>query len=273
MQIARDLFNGTAPIDTPMIYNGDVGADGTSTRYKGSLCKLMDFDDIDNGTFVTFAGETTAMENVVGILAEDVTSGGSCVLPNDASADFVRKKVIPICNTTLIMGEYGRVDAAGTATTDTGVYTATASATVVAPTLTDTDDCIGGWVYFLTGNNAGYLHYIIDNDTTTTMTFGTATAFAGATGDTCLVIRPPFTNLLDFDATFTGLKSEIVKGSCSETVQGLDYYVKSPALPLQKLTRGLDGSNLGTKAQFYHMFTIPSAAAGANAWNSGIALS
>lgn len=92
MKVVRDIFNKSAPIDIPMVYNGDLAADGTTTRYMGSLCKLMDIDDIDNGTFVTFAGLATAMENICGILAEDVTSGGSCILPNHASSDFVRKK-------------------------------------------------------------------------------------------------------------------------------------------------------------------------------------
>ena len=273
MQIADSKFNGTEPIDVPIIYNGDLAADGTTTRYRGSLVKLMDFDDIDNGNFATFAGLATAMENVVGYLAETLTDGGGCVLPNKASTDYVRKKMVPITNSTMMLAEYSRVDDAGTATTDTGIYTASASATVVAPTLTDTDDCIGCWVYFLTGNNAGYLHYVIDNDTTTTMTFGTATKFAGASGDTSLVTRPPMTNVLDFNATYSGLKSEIVKGSCSEVVQGWDYYIESPTLPLQPLSRDLDGLNVGLNARLYHKFTIPSAAAGGNAWNSGMATS
>ena len=272
MQIVRDLFHGMAPLPIEVVFNPDTDADGSNTGYKGQLVKITDYDDIDHGTWVTLATETTAMENVCGILAEDIVAGGGCYMLDSSSGDFVRKKIFPIIPTTVLRAEYGRVDAAGTATTDTAIYTASASVTGVAPTLTDTDDVIGAWVYFLTGNNANYLHYIVNNDTNTTITFGTATKHAGAASDTSLVIAPPLTRLLDFNATYTGLKSEIVKGSMSETVQGIDYYIEAPGINFQKLTRDHDGMYI-PNARFFHDFTIPGAAAGANAWAHGVAIS
>lgn len=137
--------------------------------------------------------------------------------------------------------------------------------------MTTADTMIGGWIYWLTGNNAGYLHYVIDNNTSTGATLATATANAGAAADTCLVILPPMTRLMDFNATYTGIKSEIVQGSQSETVQGLDYFIKTPTTGEQKLTRALDGQNVGTEARFFHEFTIPSASAGGNIWAAGLA--
>lgn len=272
MQIVRDLFHGMAPVPIEVPFCPDTDADGSNTGYKGQLVKITDFDDIDHGTWVTLATEATAKENLCGILAEDIDSGGSCYMLDSSSGDWIRKKIFPILPTTVIRGEYGRVDAAGTATTDTAIYTATASTTCVVPTMTTADTMIGGWIYWLTGNNANYLHYVVDNNTTTSATLGTATANAGAAGDTCLVIHPPMTRALDFDATYTGLKSEIVPGSRSETVQGLDYYIEAPGIPFQKLTRDLDGLYI-PNARFFHDFTIPGAAAGANAWAHGVATS
>jgi hypothetical protein len=268
MEIVRDLFHGMAPVPIEVPFCPDTDADGSNTGYKGQLVKITDFDDIDHGTWVTLSTEATALENLCGILAEDVASGGSCYMLDSASGDWIRKKIFPILPSTVIRAEYGRKDAAGTACTDTAIYTATAGTTLTTPSLTANDDMIGGWVYFLTGNNANYLHYIKDNGSSTSATLATATANAGAATDTCLVIAPPLTHLLDFDATHTGLKSEIVDASRSETVQGIDYYVKAPGLNFQKLTRSLDGLYI-PNAKFFHDFTIPGTAAGANVWVHG----
>lgn len=270
MEIVRDLFHGMAPVPIEIVFCPDTDADGSNTGYKGQLVKITDIDDIDHGTWCTLATEATAMENLCGILAEDVTSGGSCYMLDSASGNFIRKKIFPITPTTVIRAEYGQKDAAGTATTDTAIYTASASATCVVPTMTTADTMIGGWIYWLTGNNANYLHYVKDNNTTTGATLGTATVATGAASDTCLVICPPLTRLLDFNATYTGLKSEIVQASQSETVQGLDYYVQAPGLSFRKLTRDHDGLYL-PGARFFHDFTIPGAAAGANAFAHGVA--
>lgn len=272
MEIVRDLFHGQAPVPIEVPFNPDTDADGSNTGYKGQLVKITDFDDIDHGTWVTLATEATAKENLCGILAEDIVSGGGCYMMDSSSGDFVRKKIYPIIPTTIVRAEYGRYDAAGTATTDTAIYPATASTTLVIPSMTTADVMIGGWIYFLTGNNANYLHYVTDNSTTTAATLATATKFAGAASDTCLVIQPPMTRVLDFNATYTGLKSEIVPGSNSETVQGLDYYISAPGINFRKLTRALDGLYI-PNAKFFHDFTIPGAAAGANAWAHGVATS
>jgi len=272
MQIVRDLFHGMAPIPIEVVFNPDTDADGSNTGYKGQLVKITDYDDIDHGTWVTLATEATALENLCGILAEDISSGGSCYMLDSSSGDFVRKKIFPILPTTVIRAEYGRKDAAGTATTDTGIYTSSAGTTLTNPSMTAADDFIGGWIYWLTGNNANYLHYVSDNGSSTSSTLATATANAGASGDTCLVVAPPLTRALDFDATYTGLKSEIVAGSRSETVQGIDYYIEAPGVNFQKLTRDLDGMYI-PNARFFHDFVIPGAAAGANAWAHGVATS
>ena len=272
MQIVRDLFHGMAPVPIEVPFCPDTDADGSNTGYKGQLVKITDFDDIDHGTWVTLATEATALENLCGILAEDVTSGGSCYMLDSASGDWIRKKIFPILPSTVIRAEYSRSDAAGTANTDTAIYTATAGTTLTCPSLTAADDMIGAWVYWLTGNNANYLHYIKDSTNSTSATLATATAYAGAAGDTCLVIAPPLTHLLDFDATYTGLISEIVDASRSETVQGIDYYIQAPGLNFQKLSRKHDGLYI-PNARFFHDFTIPGVAAGANAWVHGQAQS
>jgi len=229
MQIVRDLFHGMAPVPIEVPFCPDTDDDGSNTGYKGQLVKITDYDDIDHGTWVTLATEATAKENLCGILAEDVSSGGGCYMLDSSSGNWIRKKIFPILPSTVIRAEYSRKDAAGTANTDTAIYTASASTTVVVPTMTTADTMIGGWIYFLTGNNANYLHYVTNNTTAEAATFSTATANAGSASDTCLVIQPPMVRRLDFDATYTGLISEIVPGSLSETVQGLDYYIEAPA--------------------------------------------
>ena len=173
MQIVRDLFHGMAPIPIEVPFCPDTDGDGSNTGYKGQLVKITDIDDIDHGTWVTLASEASAMENLVGILAEDVTSGGSCYMLDSSSGDFIRKKIFPIIPSTIIRGEYARKDAAGTANTDTAIYSAAAAGiTVTIPSMSTADTMIGGWIYWLTGNNANYLHYVIDSETTTSLELG-----------------------------------------------------------------------------------------------------
>ncbi len=272
MRIVRDLFGNTAPIPLDVVFNADTDADGNSACYKGQFVKITDFDDIDQGTFITKASETTAMENWCGILAEDLPASADTYLLDSSTGDFVRKKIFPISNHTIIRGEYSQKDAAGSSNTDTGIYTASASTTGVCPTMTTADTMIGGWIYFLTGNNANYLHYVTDNTTGEACTFGTATKNAGASGDTCLVIQPPMTRRFLLDATYSGLKSEIVPGSLTTDAQGLDYYVEAPGLAHQKLTRDLDGLYI-PNARFFHDFFLPGAVVGESAWTNGVAVS
>ena len=71
MKVIFDLLSGSKPAPIPLWYNGDLAVDSTTKRYKGSLVKMMDYDDVDHGKFFTFAGLSTAMENVSGILEEE----------------------------------------------------------------------------------------------------------------------------------------------------------------------------------------------------------
>ena len=86
MRVVRDLIGGSRPPTIDIHYNGDVDIDSTTKRYKGSLCKFMDFTgDVDHGTnFVTWAGDATASENIAGVLEEEQPVTGN-YLPDDAS--------------------------------------------------------------------------------------------------------------------------------------------------------------------------------------------
>ena len=111
MRVVRDLFHGMSPIPVDMYFNTDVSGVGGSAGYKGQLCKLPDGNDLDEGRFVMPSVVATSLENLVGILAEDVASGTTWAI-DGAVADPVRKKIIPICPTTLIRAEYSRYDSA-----------------------------------------------------------------------------------------------------------------------------------------------------------------
>ena len=272
MRVVRDLFHLAAPIPVEMYFNTDDTGVGGSVGYKGQLCKMVDGDDLDEGRIVVPSVIATALENLVGILAEDVAAGTTWGL-DGAVANPVRKKIVPICPTSVIRAEYSRFDAAGTANTDTGASGSSGSATFTPASITTADLLIGGWVYFLTGGNAGYLHHVKDNGTTT-VTFSTVLANAVVSADTFLVIQPPFCNVVDFDATYSNLKSEIDDNVTADAVSGLDHYIEAIGTPASKLDKSKhDGLNFGTKAKFYHDFTIPGAAIGNNAWANGITTS
>lgn len=269
MYAVRDLIAGQAPFPIDVRYNGTENADSTTKRYKGSLVKFQDFDRVTNGAFFTWAGDTTAMENIAGILEEEQPTSGN-YLPNHATLGMTRRKMTPILPTTIIRAEYGQKDAAGTATTDTSGVASAASATFTI-TITTADYMIGGWIYFLTGSNAGYLHYILNN-TTSAATFATAVVNAVVTADTFLVISPPQERLLDFDATYSGIKSEIDNGSRTDKVMGIEHLISAPGIRLQPLNRDKHDGLKIDNARFYHDFTIPSPAAGGNLWVMGPAL-
>ncbi len=264
MRVVRDLAIGAAPAPFDIIYNGALAADSTTTRYRGSLCKFMDFDDVDHGNFTTFAGLATELENLCGILEEEVSVGW---LPDDAANGLIRRKMTPILPTSVIRAEYVQIDAAGTANTDTSATGTAASATFTI-TITTADRMIGGWIYFLTGLNAGYLHYITNN-TTSVATFATAQNFTTVSADTFLVISPPTERLIDFNATFTDIKSEIDDGSRANQIVGIDHWISAPGHSMTKLDRNKhDGLEIAN-AKFYHDFTIPVS----NAWAGGYATS
>ena len=253
MKVKYDLIGGAKPPTMELWYNTALAADGGTARYKGSLVKAMDWSDVDHGYFMCFAGETTAMENVCGILEEDVTLG---YLPDSSSGSVYRRKITPIFPSTVIEAEYVQADAAGTANYDTS-GTASAAGTTFTITITTADRMIGGWIYFLTGSNAGKLHYITDNDTTTA-TFSTAVTYAVASSDTFLVIQPPISYLFDINATYTGLKSEIDDGSRGDVLVGLDHWISAPNTGKVRLVKDIHDGLCIPNAKFFHHFTIPS---------------
>ena len=267
MKVIRDLIGGAKPSAIEVPYNGTLAADSTDVRYKGSLAKIMDFDDIDHGVFHTFAGLATEMENFSGILEEEQGASGN-YLPDDAAYGMQNRKITPCFPSTIIRGEYSQKDAAGTNNTDTGASGSAASTTFTPAAATTADFMNGAWIYMLDGSAAGELHYIL-NDDATDFTFATALVGAVASGDTFLVIEKAACRLLDFDATFTGLKSETDSGAKGNAVVGVMNFISAPGIPFQKLDRNKhDGLVIGN-AKFFHDFTIPVK----NVWSAGIASS
>jgi len=254
MRIVRNLSGGSGvPPALDLLYNGDLAADSTTVRYKGSLVKFMDYDDIDHGHFYTFAGLTTAMENVFGILEENQPATGN-YLPDDATYGMARRRVTPIVPGSVIRAEYVRADAAAADNTDTSA-TGTAGSSTFTVTITTADSFIGGWVYFVTGSNAGYLHYVTNNDATTA-TFATALKFDALTADTWLAINPANTRIVDFNATYTDIKSEIDNNARPDAVVGLNTLISAPGIGLQYLDRNKhDGLKIDS-AKFYHDFLL-----------------
>lgn len=265
----KDLLGGTLPPPIELPYNGDLAVDSVTKRYKGSFVKFMDYDDVDHGTFCTFAGLTTEMENFMGILMEEqgITDN---YLPDDASYSCRTRKITPCFPSTVILGEYAQIDAAGTATTDTAGTADAASATFTI-TITTADTFMGGWIYFTNGSNANKLHYALDNSTTT-ITFATVTTGAVVAADDFLAINPPMARLFDLNATLTGITSEVDNNARSIKVMGLMTYITDVGIPFQPLNRDKHDGLILKNPRFYHAFTIPSAAAGGNMWIMGPAL-
>ena len=268
MKVVKDLAGGPKPPPLDLLYNGDLAVDSVTKRYKGSLVKLMDVDDIDNGVFCTFAGLTTACENIIGILAEDQGTTGN-YLPNDASYGMRSRKITPIVPSSIIRAEYAQNDAAGSSNLDTGA-TASASSTDFTIAITTADTLIGGWIYMTNGSEEGYLHYIEDN-TTLKAVLSTATTGAVASGDDFIVIRPPYEKAFLFDDTFTGLKSEVDDGNLAyANVTGLQTWVKDISTPMEPLDRDKhDGKKLKAPT-FYHDFILNGTATIPNVWYFGI---
>lgn len=274
MQIVRDLSGAIAPVPIEVYYNGDTDVDSVTKRYAGSLVKITDYSDIDHGMFYTWAGETTAMENICGILAEEQGTSGNYV-PDDATYGMTLKKMFPLLPTSIIRAEYSQADAAGTANYDTAATGSAASTTLTVTCVNDRN--IGGWVYFLNGSEANYLHYIEDTSTTASLTLSTALNNAVLTADDWLLIEPACCRWVDFDATYTGIKSEA--GAVADGVVGIMHYISAPGLDFQRLDRNKHDNLYIPNARFYHDFVLPStlSAAGAvvrpNVWVNGINIS
>ena len=255
MRIVRDLMVGQGPPAIEVHYNGDLTADSTTKRYKGSLVKMMDINDVDHGYFFTFGGLTTALENVAGILAEDQPTSGN-YLPDDADYGMATRKMWPIFPSSVIRAEYGRTDAAGTATLDTGATADAASTALTAAATGTADYTIGGWLYFTNGANANYLHYITDDGGSGAVTLATATTGAVVATDDFIVVNPAGTRGLDFNATYTGLLSEIDSGSWHLCVQGIMTHISAPGVALQPLSRDKHDGLYIPNARFYHDFVF-----------------
>lgn len=250
-EIVKDLLGGNKPETIDIFYNGDLAVDSVTRRYAGSFVKRMDIDDVDHGWFYTFGGLATAMENVVGILAEDQGLTGN-YLPDDASFGMALKKMYPVFPSSVIRGEYARADSAGTATTDTGATAAAGGTTFTAATTGTADYIIGGWIYMLTGDAAGELHYVTDDDGAGTVTVATAFTNAVVAADTFLFISPAASDFFRINATYTGFISEIDTDACQHYFLGFMHYIQSPGVALQPLQRNLHDGLIITDARFFH---------------------
>lgn len=274
MQVIKDLIGGNKPEPVLIHYNGDLAADSTTRRYAGSFVKRMDINDVDHGYFYTFGGLATAMENTVGILAEDQGTSGN-YLPDDATYGMATKLMYPIYPSTILRGEYGQTDAAGADNTDTGATGTAGSTTFTAAATGTADRIIGGWIYMVTGDNAGYLHYVTDDDGSGAVTLATALANDVAAGDTFLFIAPSSSPYFRINATYTGFHSEIDDSACQSYFLGIMHYISSPGVALQPLDRDKHDGKQVNNARFYHdvVFTGATDAAGGlvtNSWIRGI---
>ncbi|MCP4262818.1 MAG: hypothetical protein GY774_35715 [Planctomycetes bacterium] len=271
MEIVRDLVGGNRPPPINVFYNAQDDADGSETRYKGSLCKLMDWDNAA-GIQVTGAIESTTLENIFGILEEEV-SGASGYLLNDADYGAITRKVTPILPTSIIRGEYARNDAAGSANLES-TATAAAAGTTVTGTTTDidTDDLmVGGWLYFTNGANANKLHYVTDSaDSGETLTIATALSGALVATDDFIVVQAPMTLWMALDATLVHLGNTVDDGARTLPVMGLMSYLTAPGIPFQRLDRNLHDGLTIANARFYHDFIIGGSATLGNVWRDTI---
>jgi len=268
MKVIKDLIGGSKPQPIELPYNGDQDVDSVTLRYAGSLAKVVDGGEINTGVFVTFAGDGTAMEGIIGILEEEQPITGNYLF-DDTTYGFTYRKITPVFPSTIIEAEYSLKDAAGTANTDSGASVAAAGTDLVTGDAQTADMMIGGWIYFVTGSNAGYLHYVSDNDTDSN-TLTTAVVNAVVAGDTLLCIRPPMTRVLDFDATYTGIKSRMDDSDCADIVLGLATYISAPGVAKTKLSRAMHDGLKIDNARFFHQFTLPGSTTLENVWIHGI---
>lgn len=254
LQIVRDLLaGGNGPPALDLFYNGTVDAESVTKRYKGSWVKLMDIDDVDHGWWFTWGGGATALENTFGILGEDQPATGN-YWADSTTYGMVTRKIYPVFPTTVIRGEYGQYDDAGTDNTDTGATATAASTTFTAAATGTADYIIGGWIYMVDGSAAGELHYVTDDDGSGAVTVATAFKSAVAATDKFLFIWPAATNHVRWNATYSGLMSEIDSTACTKHIQGLMHYIQAPGIPLQPLMRDKHDGLVISNARFYHDF-------------------
>ena len=269
MKVWRDLIGGGRPSPIELPYNGDLAVDSVTKRYKGSVVKRMDFDDPDHGDgFATYGLLATAMENVIGILEEDQGLTGN-YLPDDTTYGVQVRKITPCFPSTIVLAEYARIGPDGTALTDTGATCTAGSATFTIDTDT-ADEWIGGWVYMLTGSEAGRLHYLTDSAANASATFATAANKAIASADTFLAIGKAMCREVLFDAnTATALTSEIAYDLHVHRVTGLMHYIEDIGIPFQPLDRNKHDNLMLKNPKFHHAFTFGAL----SGWANGFAAS
>jgi hypothetical protein len=251
-----DLTGGDCLIKD-LIFNEELDANGDTKVYDGAFVKLMDYDDIDHGKFITLMNNTTIYENQIGIICEEVAASGDTYLPDAAAATgtYQRKK-ISVSPTAVYLVEYVQKDRAGTANTDTGLaIAAAATVSTTSPNLGANDGQNGAWFYMLDGANAGYLHYILDSANSATAGIAvlrTAAVNAIVATDTFLSIEKAFEYAFDLNATYTDLKSEMIIGSRDDRLKGIDHWISSPGIPFQKLHASKHDGLKIDNARFYH---------------------
>jgi len=248
---------GSEPVIKDLIFNEELAADGDTKVYDGAFVKLTDFDDIDHGRFICLADNATIGENVVGIICEEVAASGDTYLPDTAAATgtFARKKILVNPHAVYCL-EYVQSDRAGTDNTDTGLVIAAAgTASTTSPNPGTADSLNGGWIYFVDGSNAGYLHYILDSAAATSngiATLRTAVTNAVAVTDKVLIIEPAFDYSFDLNATYTDIKSEAILATRDNRFKGIDFWMKAPGFPMQKLDPTKHDGIKIDKARFFH---------------------
>lgn len=255
-QFFYDL-GGAEPIIKDLFFNESLTAVGDTKVYDGAFVKLMDYDDVDHGRHITLGNNVTIVENQIGIICEEVAaSGDTYLLETAAATGTAQRKKILVNPLAVYLVEYARKDRAGTATTDTGfAFSAAGTASTTSPDPGAGDEDIGGWIYFLDGANAGYLHYILDtadSATTGVTTLRTAIVNAVVSADTELCIQPPFATNFDLNATYTDLISEFRYDQRDNRLKGLDYWIKAPGIPMQKLNASKHDGLKVDGARFFH---------------------
>jgi hypothetical protein len=269
MEIIRDLAGGGKPSPINVFYNSEDDADGSEVRYKGSLVRLMDWDNA-NGIMFTGVGESVTLENIAGILGEHVGADGTNFLLNDASYGARTRKMYPLLPTSIVRGEYARADAAGTSNLDTNM-TGTTTTITCGDALGVDDLLIGGWLYPTNGASANKLRYITDSaNSGETFTLATSLASALVATDDSILVMPPHTLWMALDATFTGLLSEAVVSARTLPVVGLGTFISAPGIPYQRLDRNKHDGLTIANAKFYHEFIIGGSATLGNIWRDTV---
>jgi hypothetical protein len=269
MWVVRDLSGGPKPSPIELFYNGNDDADSSTKRYKGSLVKICDWDNA-TGIFCTHAEETTTYEGIIGILAEEQGAADDNYMAEDASYGMRVRKITPTLPSSIIRAEYAQKDPSGSSILDTGASVAAAGATFTTAAMTADDQMIGGWIYFVTGANAGYLHYVKDSASGNDITFATAVANAVVSGDTFICINPPMTLWLDLCDHAVHIESEVDDGSRNFAIVGLMTYFTDDGHEFQRLDRNLhDGLKL-SKPRFYHDFLMGGSATIGSVWRDTV---